>query len=215
MMTTRFLTRCALTIAMLAPMGIAADAARADTAMSRISGDPDNPRRHFRLRHPAEASPAELERLYVIVRDALARAYDAAGIEVVAEYQEWTRFNRIPYLSKVHGNHYLNNYGNELAGSYADYPHGLDMPEGAILAKDSFSITESGEILLGPLAVMIKMAPGFNPVSGDWRFLQIQPNGVTLGETNGRNSERVDYCIGCHMMKASSDHLFHIPADAR
>ncbi len=214
-MTIRFLTRCALAIAMLSPTAFVTGAANADTTMSRISGDPDKPRRHFRLRHPAEASTAELERLYDVVRDALARAYDAGGIDSVSGYQAWTRFNRVPYLSQVHGNHYLNNYGNELAGSYADYPDGLDMPEGAILAKDSFSITGSGEILLGPLAVMIKMAAGFNPVSGDWRYVQIAPNGQVLGETNGENSERVDYCIACHIMKESSDHLFYIPHGAR
>ncbi|KAA3620670.1 MAG: hypothetical protein DWQ08_15135, partial [Proteobacteria bacterium] len=166
-------------------------ASNGDLSMSRISGDVDSPRRHFRLRHPADAEPAELERLYQGIRGALAKLYSHGDASELTGYQDWTRFNRTPYLSKVHGNHYLNNYGNDLASSYADYPAILNFPPGAVLAKDSFAITESGAVLLGPLAVMVKMASGFNAVSGDWKFLQIQPNGEILGETNGPGSDRV------------------------
>jgi len=51
------------------------------------------------------------------------------------------------------------------------------LPVGSVIAKDSFSVTETGGILLGPLFVMEKMPAGFNPASGDWRYTLIQPDG--------------------------------------
>ncbi|KAA3630875.1 MAG: hypothetical protein DWQ08_05590, partial [Proteobacteria bacterium] len=80
-------------------------------------------------------------------------------------------------------------------------------------AKDSCAITESGAVLLGPLACMVKMASGFNAVSGDWKFLQIPPNGAILGETNGPGSDRVDYCIDCHITMEDKEFLFHVPEE--
>ena len=52
-------------------------------------------------------------------------------------------------------------------------------------------------------------------MSGDWRYTQINPDGVLFGETKGADEERVDYCIGCHLAVEQQDHLFFIPAPYR
>ena len=130
-------------------------------------------------------------------------------------YQGWRRYNTAPYLSVSHGNHYLNNYANPLAQAYGAFEEAGTMPVGSIIAKDSFSITETRGIVLGPLFIMEKMPAGFNYVTRDWRFTQILPDGTLLGETNGEGGERVEYCIGCHLAAEKQDHLYFIPKEYR
>ncbi len=84
-----------------------------------------------------------------------------------------------------------------------------------MIAKDSFAVTQGREIVLGPLFVMQKMAPGFSPATGDWRYMQIQPDGTLLGQTGGPGSERVEYCIGCHLAVQRQDHLYFVPPEYR
>ena len=62
---------------------------------------------------------------------------------------------------------------------------------------------------------MEKMKKGFNYVSGDWRYIMIMPDGSFMGETNGAESERVKYCIGCHLAKEQFDHLYFLPKEFR
>lgn len=70
----------------------------------------------------------------------------------------------MPYLSATHGNHYIDKYANQTGRAYGG---GKRLPVGSVIAKDSFSVTETGGILLGPLFVMEKMPAGFSYVSGD------------------------------------------------
>jgi hypothetical protein len=88
-------------------------------------------------------------------------------------------------------------------------------PVGANIAKDSFTKTEAGGILFGPLFLMEKMSGGFNYASGNWKYTLIRPDGVTLGETNGDGSERVRYCIDCHLAAQQNDRLFYVPEAIR
>jgi hypothetical protein len=183
--------------------------------MSNISGDPENPRRHFRLREPARMGPKEAESLYDIVRQALATGYARSGLGEARQYLDWKRYNIGPYLSSTHGNHYLSNYANAIAKDYGRYEKSGPLPQGSVIAKDSFAVTKAGSLVLGPLFVMQKMAPGFSPASGDWRYRLIRPDGSLLGETNGINSQSVDYCIGCHLAREQFDHLFFVPQQLR
>ena len=188
-------------------------AALAQADMSAISGSVEQPRRHFRLRNPADLSLARAAEVYQIIRSALASGYEAAGYAPVSRYQQWRRFNSTPYPSATHGNHRLSNYANSLAAE--DYGSGRTMPAGSVLAKDSFAVTSSGEILLGPLFVMEKMPAGFNPGAGDWRYAMVMPDGSLFGETQGVGAERVEYCIGCHLATEQTDHLYFIPQQYR
>ncbi len=186
-----------------------------DVEVSSVSGDIETPRRHTRIKNTEKLNSDEAARIYLIIKEALAKGYLSAGVPWINRYQSLEQFNTAPYLSASHGNHYLNNYGNAEAEVYAQYEDAGKFSEGAILFKDSFSIAGNQEIILGPLFIMQKMEEGFHPVSGDWKYIQIQPTGEMLGETNGLNSEKVEYCIGCHLTREASDHLFFLPEEYR
>jgi hypothetical protein len=186
-----------------------------DVEMSTISGEPVSPRRHYRLRNPQTLDADRAEEIYAIARAAMGVGYPLSGLEVARDYQSWRRYNSAPYLSVTHGNHYLNNYANERAHAYGEFEGAGRLPVGAIIAKDSFSVTDSGGVLLGPLFVMEKMPQGFNYVSGDWKFTLVRSDGTLFGETNGAGAGRVEYCVACHLARERYDHLYFIPRDYR
>lgn len=189
--------------------------AQSDVEMSPISGDPSAPRRHFRLRQPKELTPERANEIYEIVVKALEFGYARADSPAAKSYRSWKRYSTAPYLSSTHGNHYVMNYANETASAYGDYEDAGELPVGSIIAKDSFSVAQSGEILLGGLFIMEKMPAGFSELSDDWRYTQILPDGTFLGETNGRGDAAVEYCIACHRAVDHQDSLYFIPEEYR
>ena len=114
------------------------DVRKSDVRMSRISGDPAKPRRHFRLREPAVLDPVRASELYTLVEEVLQRGYTRSGNAVAKSYRDWRRYNRAPYLSTTHGNHHLSNYANPVAEAYGRFENAGTLPQGSILAKDSF-----------------------------------------------------------------------------
>ncbi len=183
--------------------------------LAQISGDPNQPRRHFRVRRPAKLAPEEAESIYRGLIDELIAGYAAAEHPAARDYRNWPRYNTAPYLSVTHGNVYINNYANETAEAYGRFEEAGRLPVGAVVAKDSFIAERSGEIRPGPLFLMEKMGKGFNYVSGDWRYIMIMPDGVLFGETYGEDAERVEYCIACHLAVEDQDHLFFVPSPFR
>jgi len=204
-----------LALLLEAPPPALATEGGADVEMSRISGDPAHPRRHFRLRRPARLASKRAAEIYDLVGALLQKGYARSGRPEAREYRSWKRFNSAPYLSVAHGNHYLNNYANRLAEKYGRYEGAGEFPVGAIIAKDSFSMTQVGSIVLGPLFLMEKMPAGFNPAGGDWKYAMIMPNGTYRGATGGPHAERVRYCIGCHLNVERQDYLFFVPPEYR
>ena len=186
-----------------------------DIEISTISGSPDAPRRHSRVKDTLELEVKEAIKIYAIVRVSLAASVSASSLNNHEDYQSLRQFNSAPYRSVSHGNHYLNNYANDLGSAYGEYEDAGVFPQGAVLYKDSFSVAGNNEIILGPLFIMEKMQPGFNPVSGDWKYIQINPTGEVLGETKGAGDEKVEYCIACHLTREQYDHLFFMPEKNR
>ena len=186
--------------------------------------DATNQSRHFRMSHATELEPGESARIYDLIKGALAKGYATSGFVDADRYQSFPRYNDTPYVSSTHGNHYLNNYANAIAKNYGKFEQGIPLPVGSIIYKDSFAVTESRQnfsksssrqIILGPLFVMRKMEKGFNSVTGDWQYIQIQPDGETLGMTGGEGAERVEYCIGCHLAREDLAHLYFVPKERR
>lgn len=177
--------------------------------------DPSGPRRHFRLKNPARLTAEDAERLYDELKSDMATRYELSRQPGVANYQTWKRYNRVPYLSVSHGNRYLNNYGNPAAQAYGRYEQSGTLPVGSILAKDSITVSKDGKAMPGALFLMEKMQDGFNYVSGDWRYTMIMPDGSLFGTTNGEGTERVKFCISCHLAVEQQDHLFFIPEEYR
>ncbi len=164
---------------------------------------------HFRVQDPKNLTAAEAEAIYQVLRDDMRDRYALSELASAAEYLDWTRYTTAPYKSVTHGRTYLNNYANDIAKAYGRYERAGVLPEGSVLAKDSFMVKKNGDVLPGPMALMEKMASGFNPDSGDWRYTQILPDGSILGTTNGENAEYVAFCMPCHQKAgAGRDHLF-------
>ena len=180
-----------------------------------ISGDPSKPRRHFRTRDAADLSKSKSQSIYDGVRNLMLAGYRSDGNPIALSYGTWRRYNDAPYRSATHGQRYANNYANDVARAYGRFEKAGELPVGSIIAKDSFAVTRGGEVTPGPLFVMEKMAAGFNYVSGDWRYIMIMPDGEVFGMTKGINAERVEYCIGCHLVREGQDHLYFIPKNYR
>ena len=171
---------------------------------------------HFSVDKPAELSLEEAEAIYARIVDDMASAYALSQDPSAVSYRRWQRFNSAPYASATHGSRYVSNYGNALAGAYGSAEEAGTMPEGAVLVKDAFAVTEDGDVFLGPLFLMEKMAPGFDPEARDWRYSMIMPDGSFFGMTGGDNDERVRFCITCHQAAGDdNDHLFFVPQAAR
>ena len=171
--------------------------------------------RHSRVESSTNLDTKTAEIIYRSNKLALAAGYGRANLPSVADYQTWRRANRLPYRSYSHGRRFLNNYINEKAEDYLKYENVERLPEGAIIAKNSFSVTDKGEFKPGPLFIMEKMARGFNYLSGDWRYTTVSPDGTVVGRTKGMNGSRVEFCIKCHLAAEKRDHLFFFPKEFR
>ena len=139
------------------------------------------------------------------------------GSNISTDFASWDRFNTVPYKSYTHGGRFVNNYANATATvPYAMFEDdaGNTMPVGSVLAKDSFAVTAKGTVVPGPLFVMEKMAGGFNADSGDWRYTLVMPNGNVVGTTNGDGTDKVAFCIDCHI-GAEVDSMLFIPEEYR
>jgi hypothetical protein len=169
------------------------------------------PTRHFRVPNPARLSDTDAMSIYDRIRNDMVAAYRLSQAPVAARYDAWRRYNRAPYLSATHGDRYINNYANAEAESYGQ-KGAAPMPAGAVLAKDSFTVTAQGNVFTGPLFLMEKMAPGFAPEARNWRYRMIMPDGSLFGTTHGEGSERVAFCARCHRTAGdAADHLFFVP----
>lgn len=203
-------------LALTLPAAVAAAGERdRDVDYSPISGDPDKPRRHFRVKNPAQLTPEEAVEIWSQLSEEMAAGYGRSGDPAAAAYRDWPRYNTTPYRSATHGLRYVNNHANQIARSYGRYEGAGTLPEGSIIAKDSFTVTRDGTVAPGPLFVMEKMPAGFNYVSGDWRYTMIMADGQIFGMTKGAHAERVDYCITCHLAREDNDHLFFVPEAVR
>ena len=174
------------------------------------------PNSHMMLANPANISGDRADAVYGAIRQNMRAHYLASGDPVTGAYQNWRRYNKVPYRSSQHGGLFVNHYANATAADYGKYESLGNLPAGAIVVKDSFIVTEGGEVMTGPLFLMEKREPGFNTASNDWLFMMVQPTGALAGITNGNNSAAVQFCADCHN-KAPKGHnnLFFMPEEVR
>lgn len=153
---------------------------------------------HMKVADPASLSGARAEEVYQAIRARLAERYAAAGDPVTQAYQSWRRFNTAPYRSGPHGQRFVNNYANKEASGYGRYEKIGALPEGAMVAKDSFIVAKGGQVLTGPFFLMEKKYKGFNPDARDWLFMMVGADGALVGITGGEGSRKVEFCGVCH-----------------
>lgn len=137
-------------------------------------------------------------------------ALAAAGDVPAMQGSSWRRFST-QFFRSEHGR-YLEVLGNPLAAEYGRrWEDSIPLPVGAIVKKHSFTVRQSGQVMFGPQFTMEKLPPGTAPQANDWRFALIDGNGVTIGETGGRNSDSVAFCVTCHRSAWRQDFLFFVP----
>lgn len=166
---------------------------------------------HMSVADPATLGGARAEQVYRAIRARLARRYAESGDPVTLAYQRWRRFNAAPYRSKAHGRRFVNNYANPAAEGYGRFEAVGALPEGAMVAKDSFVVTESGEVLTGPFFLMEKREAGFNPAARDWLFMMVGADGRLVGITGGAGSDRVRFCGECHARAPAGQDALWLP----
>ena len=180
--------------------------------------DFSRPEQHFRVQHPADVDPTVAMTVYSGILDDMVDGYALSQDAAAEGYRRWRRYNWAPYRSATHGDRFVNNYANRAAEAYGEFGEAgpVELPVGAVLAKDSFAVTTEGEVFPGPLFLMEKMPEGFDPAARDWRYSMILPDGSYFGVTKGDSAERVAFCVTCHEIAGDdADHLFFVPEDNR
>ena len=143
-------------------------------------------------------------------------AYAKSGNADGKYWGGWIVYSKQPYVSDTHGARYVMNYANAQGGAYGKYEKVGKVPTGAKMAKPSFIVANNGQVAVGPLFLMEKMANGFKAESGDWKYTMVMPNGAVFGITNGPNSAAMNFCYECHMAVAEEqDSLMLLPEEYR
>ena len=174
------------------------------------------PKSHMVLANPAAMNSDRAEAVYIAIRQNMRAHHLASGDPIIGAYQGWRRYNRMPYRSSPHGELLVNNYANEIASDYGKFENPGHLPTGSVVVKDSFVVTESGEVMTGPLFLMEKCAPDFSAASNDWLYTMVHPNGAVAGITNGKNSASVKFCADCHnKAPKGQDNLLLLPEEVR
>ncbi|MBL4665826.1 MAG: cytochrome P460 family protein [Sneathiella sp.] len=142
----------------------------------------------------------------------MAQAYHKSGHSAVVDYQKWKRFSKISYPADAHGTRFMNNYANDVAAAdYGKWEAAGTMPEGSVIAKDSFIVTDDGKIQVGPLFFMEKGAVGSNAATRDWQYTKITPTGIVQ-----RDAALQKFCNDCHNRAgAEDDNLMFLPLPFR
>lgn len=166
---------------------------------------------HIAIENPAELSKEEAFSIYKSLQRRMERGYAAAQLDLLMNYQAWPLFNDAPYVSATHGQRYVNSYANRMAHNYGTLAEGEKLPMGSVLAKDSVTVTDEGNVHPGALFVMEKLAEGTSPETADWRYIMVMPDGSLFGDTMGARSDAVGYCHECHEAVADRDYTFFVP----
>lgn len=170
---------------------------------------------HFAAPDPADLTADQAREIYRGIRDQMVRGYRLSGNNAARNFLRWERFNAAPYRSATHGERFVNNYANASARDYGLFEEAGEMPDGAVIVKDTFYVAQSGDVFPGALMVMEKMSGGFDASTGDWRYSMIMPDGSLFGMTGGENAGSVAFCADCHALAARNDYLFFIPEEFR
>ncbi|WP_170754663.1 cytochrome P460 family protein [Ruegeria lacuscaerulensis] len=168
---------------------------------------------HLAIENPAELSKEEASGIYSSLQKRMARGYASAQMEIIRNYQSWPLFNDAPYISETHGRRFVNSYANRMAHNYGTLTEGEKLPMGSVLAKDSMTVTDTGNTHPGALFVMEKLAEGVSPDTADWRYIMVMPDGSVFGDTMGDRASAVAYCHDCHEAVADRDYTFYVPEE--
>ena len=159
-------------------LALAAVAALAGTAANAASDvcEAGKPR--------SEITTADAQALYDCLADAMFAGYNTGDKrwipeEFVADYRDWTPVNTAPAAPGFHAERYLSTWVNDAgAEEYLKYLEERgDMPEGTLIAKESFEVSDDGVAKAGPLFIMQKVGEGVSPETNDWYYMMVSARG--------------------------------------
>ncbi|HSF96293.1 MAG TPA: hypothetical protein VLA52_14805 [Thermohalobaculum sp.] len=115
--------------------------------------------------------------------------------EFVSDYRGWTQASTVPANPGFHGGRFLLTWVNEVgAAEYVKYKDAdVNIPAGTVIAKESFTVADSGHVTAGPLFIMEKVAAGKSPETMDWYYMAVAPGGAPMAVPV------VQACSECHM----------------
>lgn len=121
-------------------------------------------------------------------------------LEVGADWASYVKLNTEPVPSETHGGRLVDTYVNRIgAAAYLDDE--AEIPVGTILVKTS----REPDLTPGPLFVMEKKPPGFDPERGDWYYAihWAEPPPAWRQRLGGpiywrSPSKKAAYCWECH-----------------
>ena len=131
---------------------------------------------------------------------------------VWANYQSWYKVNPQPatgdptgFLGRTHDgqrgvrNIFVNSAGEAVNRGTRGFPY----PQGTILLKESYNNQAALDAGSNPeLTIMIKLASGRSPETGDWEY--VMPN----GNRGTGDSGVATFCRDCHLFAAGTDYNF-------
>ena len=157
-----------------------------------------------------ELSAEEMTELYNCLQPKFQEAYAKKGSEVGTAYSSWKAGSTHPAAPGVHSGQYLMTYVNDVGyDQYVQYKSdGSEMPVGTVIAKENFTIKDSGKIKYGPLLIMTKVGDSA-PDTGGWEYSGVKPSGKVL-KVDGPG-----FCHACHQAYPTQDFQGYPVPEAR
>ena len=150
----------------------------------------------------AQLTDQEANEIYKKARAALIAGYQKGGNDIAAAYPDWKAASTLPAKPGVHSGRYMMTYVNDLG--YADYveygQQNVDLPIGAIIAKESFKIKERSGFFPAPLFTMEKVGTAKAPHTDGWYYGRVNINGREMGTSQ-------KFCHSCHEAFSTQDSL--------
>ena len=137
---------------------------------------------------------------------------DGLTTDHFAEFESWHKVNAEPLIGPadglLRGKHLERDgvrevYANDIAREVFEGRADLPFPEGSIVVKDTFYLTDEGGIgERWNITVMKKREAGYDPDNGDWEYATAGPR------KDIRVRGRWNLCIDCHLDALSTDYVF-------
>ncbi|WP_428267501.1 cytochrome P460 family protein [Haliangium sp.] len=122
---------------------------------------------------------------------------------VGADWKSYYKANSQPVLSGDHGRRFVDTWVNEIGReAYLDPDEEAEIPVGTIVVKTSWERDgDQPSDTAGPIFVMEKRDPGYDPDNGDWYYAIHWENAPERfgGPFYWQSpSPKVEYCYKCH-----------------
>ena len=153
----------------------------------------------------------QVQALYDCIKTELRQGYASKNGALTGDYTGWKAASTLPAAPGVHGKRFLMTFVNETG--FDEYVKFSDergpMPEGTIVAKESFNLSKKGKVRKGPLFFMTKAAAGGESDKyGNWVYAAFSAKGKPMKIKQG-------FCHDCHKAFETQDGLGYPSEDYR